>query len=285
MTADDDLDEALADARALLDAELKTWCPSPDLHERELEVDRELARVNADARLLLDVLLDRRPVVRRRRPRTLAAAAAAVVLFGLAGAAFASKKWQELEAAAESERFAAEAIAELDRTWLAESERSTSIADRLPDHIIPVVSVPARPVGPPVPEPASDQTEVPPELDTGDRLAELDAQAYALLRAGQHEQAVRKFRLIVKIGGSSEYAELAYGELFALARREGDDELDELWQAYLKRFPRGRYADAARAGLCRRISEPNDRACWTEYLLEHPHGAARSEALRATQDP
>jgi hypothetical protein len=329
MTRVDELDELLADARALLDETLEAGCPPPDVVdvlqrarmlsatpdaqvepsvaelelgrdldpelapdlERAAQSDLELAELNGDARLLLDGLLERRGTARRtrwrRRPRAVGVAAAAVVLLGLAGAAFASKKWQELEAMAESERFAATAIAELDREWQAESERALSPAPKILAWTVPVA--------PPEPQPASEpdqgtaetaaQAATTAKPDTAARLAELDAQAYALLRAGQHEQAARQFRVIVKIGGRSEYAELAFGELFALTRRDSlADELDELWSAYLERFPRGRYADAARAGLCRRTPEPDKPACWTDYLLEHPRGAARSEALRESQN-
>lgn len=325
MTHADDLDELLADARALLDAELEAGRPPPDVldvlqrarelsvmpdeqseqgafelefgsdlapePERVLEPDLELAELNADARLLLDGLLERRAMVKRtrwrRRPRAAAVAAAAVVMLGLAGAAFASKKWQELEAAAESERFAAAAIAELDRAWQTESERALSSALRLAAWTVPTVEpdVASEPNHQTAETTAKATAHTIAKPDTAARLAELDAQAYALLRAGQHEQAARQFRTIVKIGGRSEYAELAFGELFSLARRDSlSDELDELWSAYLKRFPRGRYADAARAGLCRRTPEPNKPACWTDYLLEHPRGAARSEALRESQN-
>jgi hypothetical protein len=296
----DELLELLADARALLDAELSASSP-PDVLDvvqraRELslaEPDLELAELNADACLLLDALLvdaslERRGTLRRRRwrhqPRAAAVAAAAVVLLGLAGAAFASKRWQELQSAATSQRFAAAAVAELDRAWVVESKRSSALW--LPAWTVPLTAVqnppPAHTSGAASPPTPIQATAKP---DTATHLAELDAQAYALLRAGQHEQAARQFRTIVEIGGRSEYAELAFGELFALARRDSlAHELDELWSAYLKRFPRGRYADAARAGLCRRTVEPNKATCWTDYLLEHPRGAARSEALRESQD-
>ena len=93
----------------------------------------------------------------------------------------------------------------------------------------------------------------------------------------------KKFREIVKLGRKSEFAELAYGELFALASRAtGDQELAKLWRAYLRRFPGGRYADGARAGLCRRAGEDTRTQCWTDYLDKHPRGSARGEALRAT---
>jgi hypothetical protein len=306
MTFRDELDEVLADARLLLDAELSLRRPPPDVRDvmqraREMHVDAddpELAELNADARFLLDGLLERRPATRRtrwrQRPRMSAAAAAAVVVLGLATAAFASKRAQELEAAAESDRFAAAAIVELDQEWLAECERaqvSARVASSLIIPVVPIIAAPdpglnARPGAIVVAESDdSSSRELAPKLSTAQRLELLDAEAYALLRAGQYEQASRRFRVIVEIGGSSEFAELAFGELFALARRDaGGDGLDNLWPAYLKRFPSGRYADAARAGLCRRTPEQSQRACWTDYLLEHPRGAARSEALRETQD-
>jgi hypothetical protein len=321
MTFRDELDEVLADARLLLDAELSTHRPPPDVRdvmqraremgvdvdeqpapesevedlELALEPDPTLVELNADARLLLDGLLERRPASRRtrwrNRPRRSVAAAAALVLLGLTGAAFANKRLQELDAAAESNRWSAAAMQELDHEWLAKSERAQLSARVTPNWIIPTIVAP-EPDSTALPAPAelngpdvSSSLELSAKLSTAERLALLDEQAYALLRAGQYEQATRRFRTIVEIGGRSEYAELAFGELFALARRDKrDDGLDNLWPAYLKRFPSGRYADAARAGLCRRTPEQSQRACWTDYLLEHPHGAARSEALRETQD-
>ena len=279
MTERDDLDELLADARLLLDARLDATLPSAEL-------DPQLAEINADARLMLDGLLAQPSVAPRqwrRRSRPAAAAAAALVVLGLAGAAFAaSSRWQELQANRAAERDAALAMSTLDREWKAELDREStgSLSYRL--SITPAVVPPAPP---PLPSEKPTEIEAPEpsqSIDLAERLASLDAEAYALLRAGEHVQADRRFRTIVRIGGKSEYAELAYGELFALARREGDGDLGELWAAYLQRFPKGRYADAARAGLCRRTPEASQRECWTDYLLEHPHGAARSEALRNT---
>jgi len=44
-------------------------------------------------------------------------------------------------------------------------------------------------------------------------------------------------------------------------------------------FPEGRFADDARAGLCRR--DASDRpACWRAYLEAFPEGSYRAQAER-----
>ena len=83
---------------------------------------------------------------------------------------------------------------------------------------------------------------------------------------------------------ASRAAEAAYGDLFALERRLGGDAVT-LWRAYLRQFPRGRYADDARAGVCRREPAADRGQCWTEYLAAHPDGAHRREAEQASRAP
>ena len=85
---------------------------------------------------------------------------------------------------------------------------------------------------------------------------------------------------------SSRAADLSYGDLFTLARqRSGPAQEQALWREYLAAFPRGRYADDARAGLCRR-AEPDERAaCWQQYLTDFPAGVHRPQAERALAEP
>jgi len=113
-----------------------------------------------------------------------------------------------------------------------------------------------------------------PAPSLSDRLAELDAAAAAALRARDLPKAQAAFEEIVKLGGSSRLADLAYGELFHIAHRQSDaaGEL-ALWKRYLQRFPEGRFADDARAGLCRRASGAEKDACWREYLVDFPRGS------------
>lgn len=104
-----------------------------------------------------------------------------------------------------------------------------------------------------------------------ERLAELDAQAQAAWRRGDLRTAERRYRAIIKFGGRREVAELAYGELFAIVRQRGGS-LTSLWRAYLRRFPRGRYAEDVEAGLCRRTGPDKREACWARYRRRYPNG-------------
>ncbi len=140
----------------------------------------------------------------------------------------------------------------------------------------------AEPTGEPAPVPAPPQAIAPasgrPSVRT---LAELEAQAERAWRAGDLAGATAKYEEIVRRGGHSERAELAYGDLFTLALRASDEQrLASLWRRYLHRFPRGRYADDARAGTCRQAGRSTRRDCWQRYLADWPAGAHRSEARR-----
>lgn len=126
-----------------------------------------------------------------------------------------------------------------------------------------------------------------------DRRVELDAlarDAESLWRAGDLAGAERVLRRIIASAGKSARAELAYGDLFALARqRRGAEGPVAEWKAYLKRFPGGRFAEDARAGLCRHAGGADDaRTCWADYLHRHPSGSHAGEARRwssATPEP
>ncbi|MCA9634570.1 MAG: hypothetical protein KC420_00860 [Myxococcales bacterium] len=56
-----------------------------------------------------------------------------------------------------------------------------------------------------------------------------------------------------------------------------------VWEEYLRRFPRGRYADDARAGLCRRADDADASECWRRYLEAFPRGTHRAEAERSSE--
>ncbi len=116
----------------------------------------------------------------------------------------------------------------------------------------------------------------------GDRVAALDDEAQARWAAGELEAAEEAFRAIIELAGRSRYADLAYGDLFTLAHQRGDVAAERaLWSEYLVDFPSGRFADDARAGLCRRASADERAACWQAYLDDFPHGVYRRAAEKA----
>jgi hypothetical protein len=118
-----------------------------------------------------------------------------------------------------------------------------------------------------------------------DRVAELEQRARAHWQAGELGQAEAIYREIVSIAGRTRYADLAYGDLFTLAHQRKDTAAElALWHEYLGVFPRGRFAEDARAGLCRK-SEPDRRsACWRAYLDDFPDGLHAGRARRELGD-
>ena len=132
---------------------------------------------------------------------------------------------------------------------------------------------------PPEKGPARPRGESPAE-----RLRRLDGEAEARWEAGDLAGAEALYRQIVTLAPGSRAADLAYGDLFSLARqRHGGDEEVALWRTYLQAFPRGRYADDARAGLCRRADEGQRASCWRDYVADFPNGVHRHQATRALE--
>ncbi len=118
-----------------------------------------------------------------------------------------------------------------------------------------------------------------------DQLRDLDAQAQKLLRAGDARGAEQRFEEIVRRGKRTRYADLAYGDLFTLASQRGETKREaKLWRAYLARFPKGRYADDATAGLCRREKDDTRKSCWAGYLGQFPNGVHKSRALTFAEE-
>ena len=137
----------------------------------------------------------------------------------------------------------------------------------------------------PRPRPHKPERVTPPPTpsDTApaeDPLSALDREAQARWQSGDLRGAADKFAEIVQRAPGSRAAETAYGDLFALENQLGGD-LVSLWRAYLRQFPRGRYADDARAGVCRRAPADARSSCWRDYLAAHPDGAHRPEAEQA----
>lgn len=135
-----------------------------------------------------------------------------------------------------------------------------------------------------------DETEPPEQPATraggAPTLDDLEALAAEAWARGDLQEAERALEQIARRGGRSRQAELAYGDLFTIAhqRRNAARKL-ALYDRYLERFPRGRYADDARAGRCR-LTDPSRRAsCWTRYLADWPHGSHRDEARSHADAP
>lgn len=146
----------------------------------------------------------------------------------------------------------------------------------IPRRRAPPAAEPSPPIEAPTPIVVPDVRARSPRVD-GDRLRALSDEARALWRAGDRTGAEAKFLEVTASGGRNALAELAWGDLFALAHQLADDaRLAKRWRAYLGKFPRGRYADDARAGLCRASATP--AVCWPAYLRDFPRGSYRAEA-------
>lgn len=146
----------------------------------------------------------------------------------------------------------------------------------------------ARPVEtPPVPAPpASEAPPTPPaELvptaaapARADEYMHIERAADVAWRRGDRRRARALFAELTRAAAPPRVVEAAYGDLGVLLRQDGDDAgLARLWRRYLHRFPRGRFADDARAELCRADGSVD---CWTRYLDSSPDGAHRGEARR-----
>jgi len=166
------------------------------------------------------------------------------------------------------------------RTRRARVDRSSSPKIAAPEPAPP----PAEPRSEPEPELGASSQPRPeprPPRNARSRLQDLDGRARAALAAGDLERADELLAKLIQRGGRHRLVEAAFGDRFAIAHRlHSASAQRDLWRAYLQRFAGGRFADDARAGLCRRA--PQDAAsCWSAYLDDFPRGAYRAQAERA----
>lgn len=105
----------------------------------------------------------------------------------------------------------------------------------------------------------------------------IDRAADAAWRRGDRRRARALLDDLTRSPAPLRLVEAAFGDLGLLLRQDGDDAaLERLWRRYLAKFPRGSFADDARAELCRRAGAPTE--CWRRYLRTLPRGAHAGEA-------
>ncbi len=151
---------------------------------------------------------------------------------------------------------------------------------------LPEDAAPLETVEPTTPELEADVAPHRPTRRTiAARLAELDARAQKQLAAGDTTGATTTLRKLIASGGKRSVVQLAYGDLFTLAHRGGTPtDQRKLWREYLTKFPKGRFAEDARSGLCRHATESTRQACWTDYLRDFPKGSYRGQAERVVAE-
>ena len=139
--------------------------------------------------------------------------------------------------------------------------------------------VPGDSLEPPAPRPARKRRPAPPG-------PALEDEAQALWQRGELAAAEHKYRELLRTVDDPRRVDLAYGDLFALTRQmHGADAQTGVWREYLRRLPRGRFADDARAGLCQRTPVAARPACWQDYLTHHPEGAHHTQAAAELATP
>jgi len=172
-----------------------------------------------------------------------------------------------------------------------QSEDSSQLAEQrepLPNIPAPTVRPHATDVVRSDPPPTVDVVDavetVEPELTPASprrSLAALSAEAKEAWHAGDLDKAERLLRVVTARGGRSGRVQDAFADRFLIAHQRGQKkQRRQLWRSYLRRFANGRYADDARAGLCRESGADKRAACWSAYLRELPTGSYRSEAHR-----
>ena len=222
------------------------------------------------------------PLVRPRRRL-------AAVTLGLAALAAIFLLWQGPRVA--------RLLTPMTRGAMAVDDNHAEPPQPLHDASPPRRSTPPEPPAAPTnqPEPTLEPTPSPPQADDDapaplahrprrppPATVPLEDEAQTLWQRGELAAAEQKFREVVRRAGKSARAELAYGDLFALAGQlRGPAGQTALAREYLAAFPSGRFADDMRAGLCQRAAADDRPPCWRDYLTHHPGGAHRRSAETA----
>ncbi len=256
--------------------------PAPDLAMFAAAL-REDVEADADKRKGRPIDLQRPRPSRRGRAAiaTIAALAAvliAVVSVSLSNAVLATPYQQVVETASAQAHLSIASDKALESVLVREAA-TTRLSDQRRRQAAPP---PLEPVAPTEETELLEQpTATPTPTPRRASLAELEAEAKDAWAEGDLALAERRLRQVVARAGRSSRAELAYGDLFAVARQRGGIAAQtKVWKEYARRFPGGRYSDDTRAGLCIR-STPSERSgCWEEYLEAFPRGAHAELAKR-----
>lgn len=296
-----ELDPRRVDARAVEEVEqwgelvpLRPSAPSREEPQLEswVEDTRRSVEARVQARRLAPIPSLRSAASRRGRWGALAAAAA-VVLLGWGAWSWGPQLGHE---AAEGER--SQAVLTVDDTGSAPARavqttsrpaKGSARSNRREPQALEPEALPEEVLVEPSTRTVEAKEDEQPRPSMGrrsrdERLRALAEDARQAWGAGDLARAESLLRRIVDAGGRTRHAELAFGDLFNLAHARGaTGRAPRLWKAYLRRFPRGRYADDARAGLCRSAPEERQPACWHDYLEDFPRGSYRREAAQWVQ--
>lgn len=110
--------------------------------------------------------------------------------------------------------------------------------------------------------------------------------AHRLWKSGNAKAAQRLLRKVAYRSSNEALAQDAFADLFSIGREFGGRAiLVKEWNRYLKRYPKGRFAQDAMAGRCL-SSDANDKSsqCWKLYLKRFPKGRYARKAKRALDE-
>lgn len=112
-------------------------------------------------------------------------------------------------------------------------------------------------------------------------------QGHKLWKEGKLKRAQRLIRRVAYRSPDRDAAQSAFADLFSIARQLGGrSNLLREWSRYLKKFPKGRYAQDALAGQClAKVQKDSASRCWTRYLERFPRGSYARKAKQATKTP